>query len=279
MATAGKLPATVATPLSVVLTELLQNAVDHGFPEGSGGGNGRGRLHNDGSEVRVEVIDDGLGVPAGFDLDQATGLGLVIVRTLVTTELAGKIEMRAPTDDELIAAGLEPPGAALARSSTCGCRLTVPAATARCARRVGRALSRRASVAARGHRSTRDRSAARATRTVMHGLCERRQTAARCRRGRLAADLAPLLLAGAAPDARVLVGLEGVLEAVALHRALAAHLLGPLDLHERVARGADREEQIRIGVATDGVTPPAVVARWPGRGSKQGWSRCPLLGL
>jgi two-component sensor histidine kinase len=34
----GRLPSTVATPLSVVLTELLQNAVDHGFPEGSSGG-------------------------------------------------------------------------------------------------------------------------------------------------------------------------------------------------------------------------------------------------
>ena len=31
---AGKLPARVATPLAVVLTELLQNAVDHGYPEG-----------------------------------------------------------------------------------------------------------------------------------------------------------------------------------------------------------------------------------------------------
>ena len=34
----GRLPSTIATPLSVVLTELLQNAVDHGFPEGSTGG-------------------------------------------------------------------------------------------------------------------------------------------------------------------------------------------------------------------------------------------------
>ncbi len=55
---------------------------------------------NDGSELRVEVVDDGLGVPAGFDLDKATGLGLSIVRTLVTTELAGTIEMRAATDDD-----------------------------------------------------------------------------------------------------------------------------------------------------------------------------------
>src|SRR3712207_5997493 len=35
---AGQLPARIATPLAVVLTELVQNAVDHGFPEDSRGG-------------------------------------------------------------------------------------------------------------------------------------------------------------------------------------------------------------------------------------------------
>ena len=30
---AGTLPATIATPMAVVLTELLQNAVDHAFPD------------------------------------------------------------------------------------------------------------------------------------------------------------------------------------------------------------------------------------------------------
>src|SRR5205807_3161686 len=33
---AGELPGEVATPLAVVLNELMQNAVDHAFPEGSG---------------------------------------------------------------------------------------------------------------------------------------------------------------------------------------------------------------------------------------------------
>ena len=32
------MPATVATPLAVVLNELLQNAADHAFPDGAGGG-------------------------------------------------------------------------------------------------------------------------------------------------------------------------------------------------------------------------------------------------
>ncbi|CAB4591999.1 unannotated protein [freshwater metagenome] len=104
----GRLPATVVTPLSVVLTELLQNAVDHGFPEGDGGGNVVVELDVSDTELRVSVIDDGRGIPDGFKLADATGLGLSIVRTLVTTELAGSIEMRPAVATELAAVDLVP---------------------------------------------------------------------------------------------------------------------------------------------------------------------------
>ena len=90
----GRIPSAIATPLSVVLTELLQNAVDHGFPEGSGGGSVVVRLENSGSKLQLSVVDDGRGVDSGFRLEDATGLGLSIVRTLVTTELNGTISMR-----------------------------------------------------------------------------------------------------------------------------------------------------------------------------------------
>jgi two-component sensor histidine kinase len=103
----GRIPARVATPLSVVLTELLQNAVDHGFPEGSGGGEVVVSLDNDEKLLSIDVIDDGKGLDPGFELDSATGLGLSIVRTLVTTELNGRITMRPATSDDLLAAGLE----------------------------------------------------------------------------------------------------------------------------------------------------------------------------
>ncbi|HEX9260235.1 MAG TPA: sensor histidine kinase [Acidimicrobiales bacterium] len=108
----GKLPATIATPLAVVLTELLQNAVDHAFREGrEGAGSVVVMLANDGEWLDVTVLDDGRGLPRDFALEQATGLGLSIVRTLVTTELAGTIEMRAGTADELAEAGVdEAPG-------------------------------------------------------------------------------------------------------------------------------------------------------------------------
>ena len=102
----GRLPSTVATPLSVVLTELLQNAVDHGFPEGSSGGDVVVVLDNTDGQLRIRVINDGRSLDPGFELNSATGLGLSIVRTLVTTELDGTIAMRTGQPDDFKAVGL-----------------------------------------------------------------------------------------------------------------------------------------------------------------------------
>ena len=109
----GRLPSTIATPLSVVLTELLQNAVDHGFPEGSSGGDVVVQLNPTDDQLNIRVINDGRGLDSHFELNKATGLGLSIVRTLVTTELAGTIVMRAGMPEDFEAAGLgdQPKGA------------------------------------------------------------------------------------------------------------------------------------------------------------------------
>jgi two-component sensor histidine kinase len=102
----GRLPATIATPLSVVILELLQNAVDHGFPEGSAGGAVVVLLAHDEDELRIQVINNGIALSADFDFAKATGLGLSIVRTLVTTELAGTIEMRQATQADGVSSGV-----------------------------------------------------------------------------------------------------------------------------------------------------------------------------
>ena len=47
---------------------------------------------NDGSELLVRVRDDGVGLPEGFTM-HGPRLGLLIVRTLVTTDLGGTIDM------------------------------------------------------------------------------------------------------------------------------------------------------------------------------------------
>jgi two-component sensor histidine kinase len=93
--TAGVLPGPVATSLAVVLSELLQNVVEHGYPPEviAGGGQVRVGLRNDGERLLVTVVDDGVGLPTGFAIDDTTSLGLSIVRTLVTSELHGTITM------------------------------------------------------------------------------------------------------------------------------------------------------------------------------------------
>jgi two-component sensor histidine kinase len=88
----GVLPAEVATPLAMILNELLLNAVEHGFPAGTGGRvtviARRGRR-----QLRVRVADDGRGPPDGYDTT-SDGLGLHIVRTLAAGELRGTIRLR-----------------------------------------------------------------------------------------------------------------------------------------------------------------------------------------
>jgi two-component sensor histidine kinase len=94
----GSVSSDVATPLAMVLTELVQNAVEHAFDD-EGDGQHAGtieiRCRRDGTALRVAVCDDGRGMPEGFSLEESPSLGLSIVRTLVG-ELGGRIEVRSP---------------------------------------------------------------------------------------------------------------------------------------------------------------------------------------
>ena len=93
--TFGVLPAAVATPLAMVLTELLQNAVQHGLTYRPGMIEVSARRAA--NRLTVTVRDDGEGLPEGFDLDASTSLGLQIVRTLVVSELHGSLTV-SPRD-------------------------------------------------------------------------------------------------------------------------------------------------------------------------------------
>jgi two-component sensor histidine kinase len=98
----GLVASPTATSLAVVLSELLQNAVEHAYPSElaggdaaplDGGGTVHLEMHNDGERLTVVISDDGVGMPEGFSLDGGASLGLSIVQTLVTTELDGTIEV------------------------------------------------------------------------------------------------------------------------------------------------------------------------------------------
>ncbi|HET9254700.1 MAG TPA: histidine kinase dimerization/phosphoacceptor domain -containing protein, partial [Pseudonocardiaceae bacterium] len=93
----GVLAAELATPLVMVLTELVQNALEHAFEPGRGGEVVL-RADRSAAALQVTVSDDGRGLPPDFSLARAERLGLQIVRTLVDSELRGSLELqrRAP---------------------------------------------------------------------------------------------------------------------------------------------------------------------------------------
>jgi two-component sensor histidine kinase len=95
--TFGEIPAEAATALVLVLTELVQNAVEHAFTPGQAGqvevSADRGPRY-----LSVAVSDNGIGLPAGFAAEASDRLGLQIVRSLVTAELGGGLQLESRTD-------------------------------------------------------------------------------------------------------------------------------------------------------------------------------------
>jgi two-component sensor histidine kinase len=87
----GTIGSDVATPLAMVLTEVLQNAMEHAFGDGPAG-NVEVHAVNDDGRLCVSVVDDGVGLPAGFDPEASSSLGLSIVRTLIG-ELGGTLRI------------------------------------------------------------------------------------------------------------------------------------------------------------------------------------------
>lgn len=81
-----------ATPVSLVMLECVNNALEHAFDAGQTGVV-RVTLGRDGERRVLTVSDDGRGVPDGFDADAGKSLGLKIVRTMAS-QLEGEFSIR-----------------------------------------------------------------------------------------------------------------------------------------------------------------------------------------
>lgn len=84
-------PSRQATILALLINELVANAIGHGLE-----GRQRGHLsviaeQPERSTIVLRVADDGQGPPDGFALEEQSGLGLTIARTLVRADLHGTI--------------------------------------------------------------------------------------------------------------------------------------------------------------------------------------------
>lgn len=87
----GELSTERATSLALVLTELVANGVEHGLADKSG--EIVVTAERDAKSLKIEVVDDGAGMPEG---KVGTGLGTQIVKSLVESELRGKIAWTSP---------------------------------------------------------------------------------------------------------------------------------------------------------------------------------------
>ncbi|GMA85981.1 hypothetical protein GCM10025868_12310 [Angustibacter aerolatus] len=217
----GRLRAEDATALSLVLTELVQNAVEHGL-----GGRDGGTVEisaeraNEGDEaldvLEVLVSDDGAGLPAGTTAPSG-GLGLQIVRALVG-EPARQHRLGA-------ARGRRHRGAAAPAPPAGSPSPRTRERPGRCGRGVSRCC----------------------------GWCGRplvRSCVFLCSDGPAGPGVATLqrptlVLGQPAPDAGVLPGLQRPLEARLGDGAATADGLRLLDLEDGGSGVADREEQAR----------------------------------
>jgi len=87
----GSFDSKIATALSLVVTELIHNAIEHGLSE-----NGDVliiEIDKENNRYTVTVSDNGAGLPDNFNLEQSSNLGLQIANTLTKNELNGSINL------------------------------------------------------------------------------------------------------------------------------------------------------------------------------------------
>lgn len=86
----GMLNAQQATPLALILSELIQNGIEHAFPDGQSG-EVQVLFSRDQDVLTMEVRDNGVGLPHDGPLNEHANLGLQICDSLAVTELRGSL--------------------------------------------------------------------------------------------------------------------------------------------------------------------------------------------
>lgn len=88
------LPSAKATSVALILNELIQNAIEHGFKD-IDAGKVSVLLAEDDRNIRLEVTNDGTPLPRDFDVRKNRNLGLQIVENLVRDDLHGQFALES----------------------------------------------------------------------------------------------------------------------------------------------------------------------------------------
>ncbi len=82
-----------AIPLGLVINEIVTNALKHAFPEGRSGTVSLRLTREHDEKIRLEISDDGRGLPDHVDIDGSSSFGLQLVNSLVKIQLRGEISV------------------------------------------------------------------------------------------------------------------------------------------------------------------------------------------
>lgn len=83
----------IAMPCGLILSELFSNTFKHAFSEESKG-KIRLSLKKEEDLIKLQVADNGTGVPPDFDFRNAEGLGLMTIVSIVEYQLSGTISLQ-----------------------------------------------------------------------------------------------------------------------------------------------------------------------------------------
>jgi PAS domain S-box-containing protein len=84
----------LAVPCGLIINELLTNSLKHAFPQGRKGWIRLGLKSIGKNALELEVQDNGIGLPADFDVSDAPTLGIQLVRRIALHQLHGDISAR-----------------------------------------------------------------------------------------------------------------------------------------------------------------------------------------
>ena len=83
-----------ASPLGLVVNELITNSFKYAFPDNQAG-EIIISLQKKEDQIELKYTDNGIGMPKDFDWQTAKSMGLKLVRTLVENQLDGSIDMES----------------------------------------------------------------------------------------------------------------------------------------------------------------------------------------
>jgi PAS domain S-box-containing protein len=83
-----------AVPLGLVISEIVGNAFKHAFPGDRRGSIGIGLRRLDEKTILLEIADDGVGLPPGFDPLSTSSFGISTMLSIVRLQMRGEAEVR-----------------------------------------------------------------------------------------------------------------------------------------------------------------------------------------